>query len=73
VIVACRLFTPPEENINFAFVDPLFGRSFEPAALHLAIVILSLAGVAYGLTHAALSAGAGRRRPADAPPTAGGR
>jgi len=70
-IVCCRLFTPPAENINFAFVDPVFGRAFQPAALHVAIVVLALAGVGYGLTHAALSAGAGRRRPADDPPTAG--
>ena len=57
-VVVCRLFTPPAENINFAFVDPIFGRAFAPAALHLAIVLVALAGVAYGLTHLALQAGA---------------
>ncbi len=50
-LVVSRLFTAPMENINFAFRDPLFGRAFEPAALHLAIVFMTLAGVAYGLTH----------------------
>ena len=67
VLVVCRLFTPPVENINFAFVDPIFGRAFEPAALHLAIVLASLAGVAYGATHFALRAAAseGRRLPAE--------
>ena len=55
-LVVCRLATPPAENINFAFVDPIFHRAFEPAALHVAIVLLTLAGVAYGLTHAALAA-----------------
>lgn len=53
-VILCRLFTPPADNINFAFVDPIFGRAFEPAALHLAIVLIALAGVGYGLTHLAL-------------------
>jgi hypothetical protein len=61
-MVVCRLATPPAENINFAFVDPLFHRAFAPAALHLAIVLAALAGVAYGLTHAALT-----KLPADGP------
>ena len=57
-VLVCRLFTPPAENINFAFVDPIFGRSFSPAALHIAIVLGGLAGVGYGLTHCALQLGA---------------
>jgi len=56
-VVICRLFTAPAENINFAFVDPLFGRAFTPAVLHVAIVLFALAGVAYGLTHVALQRG----------------
>ena len=52
-ISASRL-TAPALNINFAWVDPILHRAFEPAWLHLAIVIGALAGVAYGLTHAAL-------------------
>jgi hypothetical protein len=56
VLVVCRLFTAPVENINFAFVDPLFGRAFSPAAVHLLIVFGTLCGVAYGLTHFALAA-----------------
>jgi hypothetical protein len=54
VVTFCRLFTAPAENINFAFVDPIFGRAFAPAALHLGIVLGGLAGVAYGLTHLVL-------------------
>ena len=65
-LVVCRLATPPAENINFAFVDPIFHRAFEPAALHLAIVLLTLAGVGYGLTHAALAAADRSRRRAAA-------
>lgn len=61
-VIVSRLFTPPAENINFAFVDPIFGRAFEPAALHIAIVLVSLAGVGYGLTHLALRAGAKESR-----------
>lgn len=68
-VVVCRLFTPPAENINFAFVDPLFGRAFEPAALHVAIVVGTLA-LAYALTLWALVA-VSRRRPGAAVSAAG--
>ena len=57
-VIVCRLFTAPAENINFAFVDPIFGRSFSPPALHVASVLAGLAGVGYGLTHCALRAAA---------------
>lgn len=76
-VIVCRVFTAPEENINFAFVDPIFGRSFHPAALHVAIVLIALAGVGYGLTHLALRAGAKETRGArsaessDSPDAAG--
>jgi hypothetical protein len=76
-VVVCRLFTAPAENINFAFVDPIFRRAFEPAPLHIAIVLGGLAGVAYGLTHLALLAGAKSSRgarsaePLDSPDAAG--
>jgi hypothetical protein len=61
-VLISRLFTAPAENINFAFVDPIFGRAFQPPALHLAIVLVALAGVAYGATHLALLRSAARRR-----------
>ncbi len=54
-IAASRL-TEPRLNINFAWADPIFRRAFEPGWLHLLIVTGALAGVAYGLTHAALCA-----------------
>ncbi len=53
-LVVCRFFTAPAENINFAFRDPLFDHAFAPAALHLSVVFVMLAGVAYGLTHVLL-------------------
>lgn len=59
-VLLSRLFTAPAENINFAFVDPIFGRAFSPPALHLAIVLGALAGVAYGVTHFALRRAAAR-------------
>jgi hypothetical protein len=76
-VILCRLFTPPAANINFAFIDPIFGRAFTPAALHVAIVLVALAGVGYGLTHLALQAGAKSSRGArsaetsDSPDAAG--
>lgn len=53
-IVVARAISPPSENINFAFRDPLLGRAFEPVMLHLVVVVASLTLVAYGATHAAL-------------------
>ena len=76
-VIVCRLFTAPAENINFAFVDPIFGRAFAPPALHIAIVLVGLAGVGYGLTHFALLRGAKGPRgvrsadPSDSPDAAG--
>jgi len=54
-LVVSRLLTAPEENVNFAFRDPLFGIAFAPPALHLALTWVALAGVAYAPTHAALA------------------
>lgn len=69
-IILCRLFTPPADNINFAFVDPIFGRAFAPPLLHVAIVLAALAGLGYGLTHLALCRAAPDARDAGAARTA---
>jgi hypothetical protein len=53
-VVAGRL-VGPHVNINYAFVDPLLKRSWQPAALHVALIAGALAGVLYPLMHAALS------------------
>ena len=50
-LAAGRLLAPAAENINFAWIDPFFGRQFGPAALHLAFCWALLSGVAYGATH----------------------
>jgi hypothetical protein len=52
-ILLGRLFGPAA-NLNHAFSDPILKRSFEPAALHLAIVIGVLVGALYPLTDAVL-------------------
>ena len=60
-IVVSRFVTSPAENINFAFRDPFWNLQLGPAALHVALVVAALAGVAYGITHAILSALFGAR------------
>jgi hypothetical protein len=50
-MVAARLISVPEKNVNFAFRDPFFDASWGAAPLHVAAMLLGLAGIAYGLTH----------------------
>ena len=54
VLVASRA-VGAAENANFAFTDPLFGRSWGPAPVHLVVILFSLALV-YALTDRALRA-----------------
>jgi hypothetical protein len=44
-----------DRNINFAFVDPILKRSFEPVALHIAVIVGGLVLVVYPVTAALLS------------------
>jgi len=55
VLLASRL-TDPAQNVNYAFADPIFRRSFGPAPVHLAVTLLGLVGVVYGATHRILAA-----------------
>lgn len=55
VLLVSRL-TAPAQNVNYAFADPIFHRSFGPAPVHLAVTLLGLVGVVYGATHLALLA-----------------
>lgn len=48
VMIASRALGP-SVNANFAFTDPLFGRSWGPAPVHLAVILGGLA-VVYKLT-----------------------
>ena len=52
VLVASRALGPAE-NPNFAFTDPIFGRSWGPAPVHLAVILAGLALI-YLLTDRAL-------------------
>ena len=49
-------------NLNFAFRDPIWGLSLEPAALHLAATLAFLTAVFYLPTHLVLSRAFGRRQ-----------
>jgi hypothetical protein len=50
-MLAGRWLGPVAENINFAWVDPFFGRQLGPAAVHLLICWGALSLVAYGASH----------------------
>jgi hypothetical protein len=52
VLAASRAFGAAE-NANFAFTDPIFGRSWGPAPVHVAVMLGGLAAV-YALTDQAL-------------------
>ena len=53
VMVASR-FTPPDLNLNFAFADPILGRAWGPAPLHVASMTALLIACVYWPTHLAL-------------------
>lgn len=53
VFIAAR-FTPPADNINFAFTDPFFHRQLGPAPLHILVSWLFMVLVVYLPTHVAL-------------------
>jgi hypothetical protein len=59
VLVASR-FILPDENLNYAYLDPFFNRSWGPAPLHLALTFVVLVAVVYWPTHAALRRWLGR-------------
>jgi hypothetical protein len=47
-------FANPHKNINFAFTDPFFGRSWGPAPVHLAVILAPLILLIYVPTHIVL-------------------
>lgn len=71
LIVLCRLATPPADNINYAFIDPLFGRQLGPPAVHVACIVAAVTLVIYGSTHwgltRAFAARGARSQPATLP------
>ncbi len=54
VLAICRL-AGSELNINFAFRDPLFNRSWGPAPLHLVVITSGLISLIYWPTHVVLA------------------
>jgi hypothetical protein len=50
-VFAASRFTAPDENINFAFRDPFFHRSFGPPAVHAALSALFMIFAVYFPTH----------------------
>ncbi len=50
-LLASRLLTERELNVNYAYADPFFQLQLGPAPLHLAIVLTALCGIIYGATH----------------------
>ena len=54
LLVASR-FLGPTQNLNYAFVDPIFHRAFGPAPVHLALIFAALTGIIYWPTHLLLA------------------
>jgi hypothetical protein len=50
-ILAGRWLAPAADNVNFAWIDPFFGRQFGPAPMHLLVCWGLLSAVAYGPSH----------------------
>jgi hypothetical protein len=53
-------FILPGENLNYAYRDPFFNRSWGPAPLHLGLTFAVLVAVVYWPTHAVLRRWLGR-------------
>jgi len=73
LVVSASRFTPEIYNLNSAFRDPLWGRTWGPGPLHVAAVLIILVLVIYWPTHALLrrllpsAAGTGAVRSAPPP------
>lgn len=50
-MLAGRLLAPAADNVNFAWIDPFFGRQLGPAPVHMFICWGLLSLLAYGATH----------------------
>ena len=61
LIVASR-FLPPDLNMNWAYRDPLLGRSWGPAPVHLAVIWTGAVVLIYWPTHLVLARVFGRRQ-----------
>jgi hypothetical protein len=55
VVLAASRVVRPDANINFAQADPFTHRSWGPAAAHVGLTAIALAGFVYAPTHALLA------------------
>ena len=55
VLIAAARALGPEVNVNYAWSDPFFHRSWGPAATHVGLIFAGLVAVVYLPTHAVLS------------------
>ncbi len=55
VLLVLSRLVAPEQNLNYAFRDPLFGRAWGPPPVHLAVILAGLIVVLYWPTHWILS------------------
>ena len=55
VLLVISRFLGPADNLNNAFLDPVWHRSFGPAPLHLAVIFLGHAVLFYVPTHSFLA------------------
>jgi hypothetical protein len=53
--VAAARAVGPDANVNFAWRDPFFHRSWGPAPVHVLVIFVGLLLLVYGPTHAILS------------------
>jgi hypothetical protein len=54
IVIPLSRVAGPVLNINYAYQDPIFHRTFHPAALHLLVTVGAVVGLAYWPTHALL-------------------
>jgi hypothetical protein len=55
VVMLLSRLLGPERNLNGAFLDPVFGRSYGAAPIHLAVVLGALLGLVYPTSHLLLT------------------
>jgi hypothetical protein len=55
VLITAARALGPEVNVNYAWTDPFFHRSWGPAPAHIAVIFAGLVAVVYLPTHAAFS------------------
>ena len=65
VLILSRVLTGPDENQNFVYRDPFFGKAWGPGMVHVSVIWLGLF-VTYVLTHGFLARIARRLPPEQA-------